>query len=143
MSSISLYLKSATSITSEDVKLSERLTIPSSKLRGFERGKVGPKDGADFIGGNYISSINLKSTLPYIFENNENVDISLFLDAANIWGVDYDSSLDDGSKIRTSISLGIDWFTAVGPLNFSLSETFSKAESDVTESFRFNIGTSF
>ena len=30
-----------------------------------------------------------------------------------------DSSLDDGSKIRTSISLGIDWFTAVGPLNFS------------------------
>ncbi len=71
------------------------------------------------------------------------MDISLFLDAANIWGVDYDSSLDDGSKIRTSISLGIDWFTAVGPLNFSLSETFSKAESDVTESFRFNIGTSF
>ncbi len=143
LSSISFYLKSATSITGKDVKLSERLTIPSSKLRGFERGKVGPKDGADFIGGNYISSINFKSTLPYIFENNENVDLSLFFDAANIWGIDYDSSLDDGSKIRTSLSLGVDWFTAVGPLNFSLSETFSKAESDVTESFRFNIGTSF
>ena len=143
LSSISFYLKSANSLTDNDVKLSERLTIPSSMLRGFESGKVGPKDGADFIGGNYISTFNVKSTLPYIFENNENVDLSLFFDAANIWGVDYDSSLDDGSKIRTSLSLGIDWFTAIGPLNFSLSETFSKAESDVTESFRFNIGTSF
>ena len=143
LSSISFYLKSATSITNEDVKLSERLTIPSSKLRGFERGKIGPKDGADFIGGNYISTINFKSTLPYIFENNENVDLSLFFDAANIWGIDYDSSLDDGSKIRSSLSIGVDWFTAIGPLNFSLSENFSKAETDVTESFRFNIGTSF
>ena len=31
------------------------LNIPSSRLRGFEFGKVGPKDGNDYIGGNYIT----------------------------------------------------------------------------------------
>jgi outer membrane protein insertion porin family len=30
------FFKSATSITGDDVKLSERLSIPSNKLRGFE-----------------------------------------------------------------------------------------------------------
>ena len=26
-----------------------------NRLRGFEKGKVGPKDGNDFIGGNYVT----------------------------------------------------------------------------------------
>ena len=130
-------------MSSDDIKLSERLIVPSKKLRGFERGKVGPKDGNDYIGGNHVTVINFTSTLPQIFPNAQNLDISLFLDAANIWGVDYDSSIDDASKIRSSIGIGIDWFTLIGPLNFSISETLSKADTDITESFRFNIGTTF
>ena len=117
--------------------------MPASKLRGFESGKVGPKDGDDYIGGNYISSINFTSTVPYLLQNFQNLDVALFFDAANIWGVDYDSSLNDGSKIRSSIGLGVDWFTVIGPLTFSLSETISKDSTDKTESFRFNIGTTF
>ena len=31
----------------------------------------------------------------------------------------------------------------VGPLNFSLSEPITKGKSDITESFRFNLGTTF
>ena len=143
ISSFSILLKGAKSITGDDVKLTERLTIPSSKLRGFERGKVGPKDGADFIGGNFISSINLQSTLPILFENSQNLDAVIFFDAANVWGVDYDSSIDDGSKIRSSIGIGIDWLTVVGPLSFSLTEVISKGSSDVEETFRFNLGTTF
>ncbi len=143
ISSFSILLKSATSITGDDVKLTERLSIPSNRLRGFERGKVGPKDGADFIGGNFITSINLQSTVPKFFENSQNLDAVVFFDAANVWGVDYDSSIDDGSEIRTSIGIGIDWLTAVGPLNFSLSEVISKSDSDIEESFRFNLGTTF
>ena len=73
----------------------------------------------------------------------QNLDALLFLDAANIWGIDYDSSLDDKSKIRSSIGIGVDWYTVLGPLSFSLSEVISKADSDIEESFRFNIGTTF
>jgi len=143
ITSFSLTLSAANSITGDDVKLSERLFIPSSNLRGFEYGKVGPKDGSDFVGGNYISTLNLQSNLPYLFENAQNLDMLLFFDAANIWGVDYDSSIDDSNKIRSSIGVGLDWFTPIGPVNFSLSEVLSKGDSDVTESFRFNIGTTF
>ena len=112
-------------------------------MRGFERGKIGPKDGKDFIGGNYASSVNISSTLPQILENSQNVDVLFFMDAANVWGVDYDSSINDNSKIRSSLGVGIDWMTPIGPLNFTFAEPISKANTDITESFRFNLGTTF
>ena len=49
--------------------------------------------------------------------------------------------LDD--EIRSSIGIGIDWFTPVGPLTFSLAQPISKGSNDKTESFRFNLGTTF
>ena len=60
-----------------------------------------------------------------------------------MWGVDYNSSLSDGSKIRSSIGFGVDWFTVIGPLNFSVAQPISKADTDKTETFRFNLGTTF
>ena len=143
ITSVGLFLKSSKSLNNKDIKLSERIFLPSSKLRGFERGKIGPKDGTDFVGGNYAASINFSTTVPKLLENSQNVDVLFFLDAANIWGIDYDSTLDDRSKIRSSIGVGIDWLTPIGPLNFTLAETLSKSDSDVTETFRFNLGTTF
>ena len=75
--------------------------------------------------------------------NAQNTDFLIFFDYENVWGVDYESSLGDSSKIRSSIGIGVDYFTPIGPLNFSLSQVLSKADSDKTESFRFNLGTTF
>ena len=141
VSTFSLLFKGASSLTGDDVKLSERLYIPGRKLRGFESGKIGPKDGSDYIGGNYVSAINATTTVP-ILENVQTVDIVMFADAANIWGVDYDSSLDK-SGIRSSVGVGLDWLTPVGPLTFSFAQPITKEPTDIEESFRFNIGTSF
>ena len=69
--------------------------------------------------------------------------MSVFFDAANIWGIDYSDTLDNSNKIRSSIGVAFNWFTPIGPLNFSLAETISKATSDKEESFRFNLGTTF
>ena len=140
---VSFYGSAINSISDDDVRISKRLYIPYRKLRGFEKGKVGPKDGSDFVGGNYVSSINASTTLPKVFPDWENTDFLIFVDAANVWGVDYDSSIDDKSQIRSSIGAGVDLITPVGPLNFSYSLPLSKASSDKTESFRFNLGTSF
>ena len=143
ITSASFIIKSANSLTNDDIKLSERLFVPSRRLRGFENGKIGPKDGADYIGGNYMATLNISTTLPQILPNAQNTDFLFFFDAGNVWGVDYDSSLEENSKIRSSIGIGVDFFTAIGPLNFSLSQPLSKASTDKTETFRFNIGTSF
>ena len=142
VSSFSFSLRSAHSIKNEDIKLSERLRVPANTLRGFEYGKIGPKDGDDYIGGNYMSAINLTTTLPQILENSQNTDFIIFMDAANLWGVDYNSSLDD-NEIRSSIGVGLDWFSPVGPMNFSLAQPITKSSNDVTETFRFNLGTTF
>ena len=142
VSTFAFSFQGASSISGDDIKLSERLYIPGRKLRGFESGKIGPKDGSDFIGGNYVSTINATTTIPKILENVQSVDIVVFADAANIWGVDYDSSLDR-SGIRSSVGVGLDWLTPVGPLTFSFAQPITKESTDIEETFRFNIGTSF
>jgi len=139
---LSVQARAINSITDEDVRVSKRLYVSGKRLRGFEPGKIGPTDAGDFIGGNYTTAINAATTLPEFGANLENVDFQLFLDAANVFGVDYDSSLDS-SKLRSSVGFGVDWFTVIGPLNFSIAQPITKADTDKTETFRFNIGTTF
>ena len=139
---VNFLLKTANSISGDDIRVSKRLYIPSRRLRGFESGKVGPVDSGDFIGGNFASVMNLSTNLPKFLPEVQNLDFTLFLDAANLWGVDFDSSLDN-SKIRSSTGLAIDWYTPIGPLNFSFATPITKASSDVEETFRFDIGTTF
>jgi len=136
------YMRAANSIGKKDVKISDRQYIPSSKLRGFEPGKVGPVDNGDFIGGNYLTVINISSDLD-ILESFETTSFNIFLDMANVWGVDYSSAIDDSNKLRSAIGISLDWFTPVGPLNFSLAQPLLKKDTDKTESFRFNLGTTF
>ena len=143
VSTASILLKSSFSINDKDIKLSERLFIPGNRLRGFERGKVGPKDGSDFIGGNYLTAFNLTTSIPKLLENSQTVDFVAFFDAANIWGVDYDKSIDEKNDLRSSIGLGLNWMTVIGPLSFSYAEPLSKNETDIIEKFRFNLGTTF
>ena len=143
ISTFSFLVRAANSLVGDDIKLSQRLFIPTRSLRGFEAGKIGPKDGDAYVGGNFISTVNMTSTLPGITENIQNVDLGIFFDAANVWGVDYDSSLEKNDEIRSAIGVGIDWLTPIGPMSFSLAQPITKSANDVTETFRFNIGTSF
>ena len=139
---ISFYAKTITGL-SDDVRVSKRLSVPSYKLRGFEKGKVGPVENNDYIGGNHVTALNLSATLPNIVEGLDNLDVGVFLDAANVWGVDYDSSLDDKSTIRSSAGVAFNLLTPLGPLSFSFANALSKASSDKTETFRFRLGTQF
>jgi outer membrane protein insertion porin family len=129
--------------SSDDVKLSERLSIPGKYLRGFEIGKIGPVDASDYIGGNYVTALGFNAALPKLLPNLTNADISLFLDTGNVWGIDYDTNIDDSNKLRSALGVSVDWFTPIGPLSFSFSEAITSASTDKPESFRFNIGTTF
>ena len=142
ISSFSMSFSSASSITGENIKLSERLYVPQRKLRGFVNGKIGPMDGEDYIGGNYYALMNFSTTIPQILSNAQNIEVISFFDMANLWGVD-DNILDDGNKLRSSVGIGVDWFTPIGPLNLSFAHPITKSSTDKTESFRFNLGTTF
>ena len=142
-SAFSFTAQTVTPLADKDVRVSKRIIMPSSKLRGFEPAKVGPVDNFDYVGGNYLMAVNLSTELPNLARDFQNVDFKLFLDAANIWGVDYDSKVGQSNKIRSAAGVGVDWFTPIGPMSFSLSQAITKAESDTTETFRFNLGTTF
>ncbi len=139
----SIFLSAVNSLDDSDVRISKRVKMPYNRLRGFEKDKIGPKDGTDYVGGNYVTSINLSTNLPGVLSTMENLDFSYFIDIGNVWGVDYDSSADQSNFFRSSTGLGMDWLTPIGPLSFSLTQPISKKSTDKTETFRFNLGTTF
>ena len=141
--SAKIYLASINGLGGEDVRISKRRVVSSSRLRGFEKNKIGPVDGSDHVGGNYIAALNFETNLPNLLPDNSNADLGLFLDFGNVWGVDYDSSIDDSNEIRSSTGITVNWLSPIGPLSFVMSQNLSKADTDVTESFTFNLGTTF
>ena len=137
------YFSSINGLGGEDVRVNKRSYLGTKRIRGFKSGKIGPVDGTEHIGGNYATALNFEANLPKILPESTNMDFGLFLDFANVWGVDYDSSIDDGSKIRSSTGVALNWSSPLGPMTFVLSQNLSKASTDETESFNFNLGTTF
>jgi len=131
------------SLTGDDVRISKRLYVPERKFRGFKKGKIGPIGNNDYVGGNYRAMFNINTTLPNLFPESQNTDFRIFFDSATLWGVDYSSEVKDSKNIRSSAGIAIDWYTPVGPLSFSLAQPITQDSTDQTETFRFNIGTTF
>ena len=138
-----LFVSSINSIGDEDVRLSKRKSLSTYRLRGFEKNKIGPVDGNDHVGGNYAAALNFETNLPNLLPDSSNTDIGLFFDIGNVWGVDYDSSIDESNKLRSSTGIAASWLSPLGPMTFILSQNITKAATDETQSFNFNLGTTF
>ena len=138
-----IFLSTINGLDDEDVRISKRRNLSTRRLRGFQKGKVGPVDGTDHVGGNYAAALNLEASLPNLLPENTNTDIALFLDFGNVWKVDYDKTIDDSNKLRSTTGLAANWLSPIGPLSFTLATNIAKANTDITESFNFNLGTSF
>ena len=127
----------------KDIKLSDRLFASVNDLRGFELRGVGPIDGSDHVGGNNLATVSLKSTFPNPIPESLRANTYLFLDAGNVWGVDYSNAISGSSKIRSSSGLALDIMSPLGPLSFTYAIPLSKASTDISQRFLFNIGSSF
>ena len=138
---VKFYASTITGLNDEDVRISKRIYLPRQRLRGFKN--LGPKDGQDYVGGNYAAALNFEAALPYFLPESTKTDVGLFLDFGNIWSVDYDSTVDDSNKIRSTAGINTSWLSPVGPMSFTLSTNISKATTDVTEGFNFKLGTTF
>ena len=124
------YLAAINGVSDDDVRLSKRNFLSTSRIRGFERGKIGPVDGGDHIGGNYAASLNFETNLPNLLPESTKTDVGLFLDFGNVWGVDYDDSIEESNKVRSSTGVTASWLSPLGPMTFVLSTNISKADTD-------------
>ena len=79
-----IYAKAVNSLENDKDVGFQRLYAPQRRLRGFETGKVGPKDGDDFVGGNYVATANISSTIPFVLQTLENADLKVFFDMGNV-----------------------------------------------------------
>ena len=138
-----IFIETINGLNDEDVRISKRKFLSGSRLRGFEKGKVGPVDGNDHVGGNYAAAINFEASLPNLLPDSSNAEIGFFLDLGNVWGVDYDDAIDESNKLRSSTGIALDYLSPLGPLSFVFATNLAKASTDETETFNFNLGTSF
>ena len=130
-------------LDNKDIKLSDRSHGSVSVIRGFENRGIGPVDGGDHVGGNYLASLSLRSTFPNPIPENLRANTIIFFDAANVWGVDYSNNIADSNKIRTSVGVGLDIMSPFGPVSFSYAVPLSSLSTDKKQNFLFNIGSSF
>jgi outer membrane protein insertion porin family len=141
--SAKVRFSNSTALNSKDVKISDRLYPSQTELRGFELRGVGPVDGADHVGGNYLAILSLKSTFPNPIPENFKANSYLFYDVGNVWGIDYTDIISSNSKIRSSTGVALDFMSPVGPLSFTYAIPLSKSSTDKQQNFLFNIGSSF
>ena len=126
----------------KDIKLSDRLFLSDNNLRGFKFRSYGPKVEKDFIGGNYSYSTTLASTVPNFLPESWKSSSSVFFDVGNIWGTDFEVS-NEANQMRSSVGLGISWFSPIGPITVSYAEPVQKSSSDEIEKFNFKLGGVF
>ncbi len=123
-----------------------------SSVRGFESGTIGPKDldtvtnEVVTLGGDtkLVGNVELLFPMPGIKDNS--VRLSTFLDAGGVFGEGnalYGSNTFSLDDMRFSAGLGVAWNSPLGPLRFSLAYPLNKKDTDKTQVFQFNLGSTF
>jgi outer membrane protein insertion porin family len=111
-------------------------------VRGFEENTLGPRDSSgNPLGGNVKLAGGAEVIFPVPFiEKADNVRLSAFFDAGNVYGINEDLDL---SKIRYSVGLGAVWLSPFGMVSVSIAKPYGIQPRDEIQRFQFNFGTSF
>ncbi len=113
-----------------------------SSVRGYRSSSLGPRDAlGQPIGGNARLIGSLELLFPPSLEESSSMRMSLFVDGGNVFDT-HQADVDLG-EVRYSAGIGLNWYTPVGPLLFSVARPMNAADSDETESFQFTIGSAF
>lgn len=142
---------------SDNPTASERFTLGGSRLRGFERGSVSPRDicagcgagGADvetILGGNYYAVARTDLLVP-IFADRPEIETFAFFDIGTVWNVDTTTSpagtLEDGQDWRRSFGIGASFDTELGKFEAYYALDADGTAFDEEQEFGLTFRTSF
>ena len=113
-------------------------------LRGFKSGKVGPKTGTSYTGGQYFYLTSLETNIDFDF-NTYDITSTLFIDLGSLWGLENPvyADINDDHNLRSSAGINLNWDTAIGPINFVYARILESESTDTTDNFYFDIGYNF
>ena len=124
--------------------LSSNFRLGGKKLRGFKSGKIGPRTGTSYTGGQYFYLTSLETNIDL---NLDTYDISstLFVDLGSVWGLENPaySAINDDHNLRSSAGVNFNWDSAIGPINFVYAIILESEITDTTDNFYFDIGYNF
>ena len=124
--------------------LSSNFRLGGKNLRGFKSGKVGPKTGTSYTGGQYFYLTSLETNIDFDF-NTYDITSTLFIDLGSLWGLENPAYADinDDHNLRSSAGINLNWDTAIGPINFVYARILESESTDTTDNFYFDIGYNF
>ena len=128
----------------EYAPLSSNFKLGGKKLRGFKQGKIGPRTGNSFTGGQYYYVTSLETNIDFDIDAFD-ITSTLFLDAGSVWGLENPaySSIDDDHEMRSSIGVNFNWDSAIGPINIIYANILESETTDTTDNLYFDIGYNF
>ncbi len=118
-----------------------------ASVRGYEAGTIGPKDVfGDALGGNerYIANVELLFPVPGL-RGDKSTRMGVFFDAGAVRNNTSDGTvvLDNDQSFRFSAGLSAFWISPFGPLKFAFAKALNPSDQDKTQSFQFQVGSTF
>ncbi|ABD55370.1 surface antigen (D15) [Jannaschia sp. CCS1] len=132
-------------------RASNRFSLSSRQMRGFESGGLGPRDtGAtneNALGGNYFAVARFEAAFPIGLPEEYGISGGAFFDVGSVWGLDDTAgsmgTVDDEFRLRTVVGVSVFWDTALGPLRFNFSRPIEFEDYDRTREFDFTVEARF
>lgn len=124
--------------------LSSNFRLGGKKLRGFKSGKIGPKTGTSYTGGQYYYVTSLETNIDFNFDAYD-ITSTLFFDFGSVWGLENPaySLIEDEHNIRSSLGVNLNWDSAIGPINIVYANIIEHESTDTTDNLYFDIGYNF
>lgn len=123
----------------------DRYQLGGATFRGFSPRGIGPKDGDDFLGGNYftVSSIDIQHAIGDVLHTPTR--IGAFASVGSVWGLSdtLDGKIDDDEKPRSSVGLSLTFDIHGSPLSLYLAKATDKEDGDDTQTFGLSFSTRF
>jgi outer membrane protein insertion porin family len=114
----------------------------SGSVRGFGNKTLGPLYPNNKAKGGEFSILGSANIIApaYFFDDNDNMRMSAFIDAGNIYEKTSNIKLDD---LRMSTGIGFAYLSPIGAIGMYWSTPILKKSGDVIENFSFSLGTGF
>ena len=124
--------------------LSSNFKLGGKKLRGFKSGKVGPKLGNSYTGGQYFYLTSLETNIDLNIDAFD-ITTTAFIDVGSVWGLENPAygSIDDKHEARSSIGINVNWDSAIGPINIIYANIIKSNKNDTSDNLYFDIGYNF
>jgi len=109
-------------------------------VRGYQANTLGPRaSNTEPLGGNIkvVGNAEVIFPLPFVKKSPKSLQLTLFLDAGNVYGFGQDFDIGD---LRYSTGVSATWLSPFGALTFSLGQALNDEAGDDTEVFQFQLG---